>query len=482
MRIVSGSARGKKLIVVPGEGTRPILDRVKTSLLDILRPRISGCKVLDLFAGSGSVGIETLSQGAAHCTFTELGHKAIATIKKNLATSGFSDRAEVRQTDAFEYLRKTSESFDLIYVAPPQYKNLWVQAMQQIAQTPRTAAGNRPPNRTKTSRPAWRSCKSTRRSTSTSTWARSARRGRSATATLSWSSSNSTRTGYVNSHTSLSRSDWPRCCHPPAFFGPLATPADDGFTTDAVYVAPRQGADLKSRHPPIMLDQEMRKAQGSPKWTPSTGQLSAATGFLRHHEQGLTRWARAGDRSSPLSTTTTHRRSVGHPRSTGGARSGRVDGPSGRGPVVPGRLSELGDMVRAAGPGADRAAASSLVPLWRDHPGDPGRVATLRIIERGAFHRTFFPMPSPRSFTAPAAGTGVRLARQWRGPAGVCDLGDHAHPLLTRSRGVAPIPRHGSVRMVRRTGVYLARVAQMVIEVTGDTRISSRPAGPGAGG
>jgi 16S rRNA (guanine966-N2)-methyltransferase len=136
MRIVSGSARGKKLIVVPGDGTRPILDRVKTSLFDILRPRIEGTKVLDLFAGSGSVGIETLSQGAAHCTFTELGPKAVATIKKNLATSGFSDRATVRQTDAFAYLRATEESFDLIYVAPPQYKNLWVEAMQQIARRP----------------------------------------------------------------------------------------------------------------------------------------------------------------------------------------------------------------------------------------------------------------------------------------------------------------------------------------------------------
>ena len=136
MRIVSGSGRGKKLIVVPGDGTRPILDRVKTSLFDILRPRITGIRVLDLFAGSGSVGIETLSQGAAHCTFTELGTKAIATIKKNLATSGFANQAEVRQIDAFDFLKRTQESFDLIYIAPPQYKNLWVQAMRQIEERP----------------------------------------------------------------------------------------------------------------------------------------------------------------------------------------------------------------------------------------------------------------------------------------------------------------------------------------------------------
>src|SRR4051812_41509260 len=110
MRVVAGSARGKKLIVVPGRGTRPILDRVKTALFDILRPQIPGMIMLDLFAGSGSVGIEALSQGAAHCTFLDLGREAVATIKRNLATTGFSGRAEVRQTDAFAYLRGTEKS------------------------------------------------------------------------------------------------------------------------------------------------------------------------------------------------------------------------------------------------------------------------------------------------------------------------------------------------------------------------------------
>jgi 16S rRNA (guanine966-N2)-methyltransferase len=141
MRVVAGSARGKKLLVVPGHGTRPILDRVKTALFDILRPRIPGMDVLDLFAGSGSVGIEALSQGAAHCTFIDLGHPAVATIKRNLATTGFSDRAEVRQADAFAYLGGTARSFDLIYIAPPQYKDLWVEAMHRIAARPEVLRG-----------------------------------------------------------------------------------------------------------------------------------------------------------------------------------------------------------------------------------------------------------------------------------------------------------------------------------------------------
>jgi 16S rRNA (guanine966-N2)-methyltransferase len=141
MRIVAGSARGKKLLVVPGHGTRPILDRVKTALFDILRPRISGMDVLDLFGGSGSVGIEALSQGAAHCTFIDLGHPAVATIKKNLATTGFADRAEVRQADAFAYLAGTERTFDLIYIAPPQYKDLWVESMRRIAARPELLRG-----------------------------------------------------------------------------------------------------------------------------------------------------------------------------------------------------------------------------------------------------------------------------------------------------------------------------------------------------
>jgi 16S rRNA (guanine966-N2)-methyltransferase len=136
MRVVAGSAKGKTLLTVPGEGTRPIMDRVKTALFDVLRPQLSGMVVLDVFAGSGSVGIEALSQGAEHCTFLDLGSKAVATIKKNLATTGFTDRADVRHIDAFRYLTTTEKSFDLIYVAPPQFKNLWVEAMQIIASRP----------------------------------------------------------------------------------------------------------------------------------------------------------------------------------------------------------------------------------------------------------------------------------------------------------------------------------------------------------
>jgi 16S rRNA (guanine966-N2)-methyltransferase len=133
MRVVAGSAKGKQLLQVPGSGTRPIMDRVKESLFDILRPRIEGMRVLDLFAGSGSVGIEALSQGAAFCTFIDRERRAVATIKKNLASTGLSDRAVVLYTDALGFLVGLEQTFDLIYVAPPQYKRIWVEALRRIA-------------------------------------------------------------------------------------------------------------------------------------------------------------------------------------------------------------------------------------------------------------------------------------------------------------------------------------------------------------
>ena len=136
MRVVSGKAKGRKLLAVPGDTTRPILDRVKTALFDTIRPHIADAHVLDLFAGSGSVGIEALSQGAQHCVFLDIAPKALETIKTNIATCGFESLSEVRSTDAFTYLRNASKDFDIIYVAPPQYKGIWIETMHFIAERP----------------------------------------------------------------------------------------------------------------------------------------------------------------------------------------------------------------------------------------------------------------------------------------------------------------------------------------------------------
>ena len=136
MRVIGGTAKGRPLKAVPGDGTRPILDRVKVPLFDILRPTLPEMRWLDLFAGTGSVGIEALSQGAEHCVFLDTNIKAFQTITHNLESTGLSEKGEVRHADAFGYLRNSTKSFDLIYVAPPQYKGLWIEAMKCIAERP----------------------------------------------------------------------------------------------------------------------------------------------------------------------------------------------------------------------------------------------------------------------------------------------------------------------------------------------------------
>lgn len=136
MRVISGTAKGRTLKAVPGDSTRPILDRVKVPLFDILRAHIPSANVLDLFGGTGQIGIEALSQGASHCVFIDTNARAVATIKENLETTKLGNQAEVRHTDAFVYLKNCAKSFDLIFVAPPQYKGLWIEAMRMIAERP----------------------------------------------------------------------------------------------------------------------------------------------------------------------------------------------------------------------------------------------------------------------------------------------------------------------------------------------------------
>lgn len=136
LRVIGGIAKGRKLKTVPGDGTRPILDRVKAPLFDILRPDLPGMVLLDMFAGTGSVGIEALSQGAEHCTFLDISEKCTKVITDNLRTTELEDSGDVRLTDAFRFLRGTDKSFNLIYVAPPQYENLWEEALRTIAERP----------------------------------------------------------------------------------------------------------------------------------------------------------------------------------------------------------------------------------------------------------------------------------------------------------------------------------------------------------
>lgn len=134
MRVIAGRARGVQLRAVPGEGTRPISDRVKEALFNILGEWIEGARVLDLFAGTGSVGIEALSRGAAGVLFVDRASRAVQTVRDNLRRTRLDGpQARVLQADAFKLLAGEPEApFDLIYVAPPQYQGLWARAVRLV--------------------------------------------------------------------------------------------------------------------------------------------------------------------------------------------------------------------------------------------------------------------------------------------------------------------------------------------------------------
>jgi len=139
-RVIAGSAKGRKLKLVPGDTTRPIMDRVKEALFSILSRVTLDANFIDLFAGTGAVGIEALSRGAAHCTFVDLAPAAVMTVKENLAVTGLADRATVLKANAFDFLKRPPLAADIVYIAPPQYKHLWSEALRALDEAPEWVA------------------------------------------------------------------------------------------------------------------------------------------------------------------------------------------------------------------------------------------------------------------------------------------------------------------------------------------------------
>ncbi len=141
MRVISGKAKGRTLKSVPGKGTRPITDRVKEALFNILGAEVEGARILDLFGGTGAVGIEALSRGAAHVTFVERAGKAYRVIRENLRLTGLEEGARTVRGDAFAFLRGTPQApYDIVYVAPPQYKGMWKKALELLDERPQWVA------------------------------------------------------------------------------------------------------------------------------------------------------------------------------------------------------------------------------------------------------------------------------------------------------------------------------------------------------
>ncbi|MDF1512194.1 MAG: RsmD family RNA methyltransferase, partial [Anaerolineae bacterium] len=142
MRVIAGKAKGRKLVDVKGPGTRPITDRAKSALFSILSYDVQDARFLDLFAGTGQVGIEALSRGAQEAVFVEHSPGAIRAIHNNLRLTRLDDVAVIERVDVFRYLAGSPQSFDYIFIAPPQYRQLWSKTLHQIDNVPAWLAAN----------------------------------------------------------------------------------------------------------------------------------------------------------------------------------------------------------------------------------------------------------------------------------------------------------------------------------------------------
>lgn len=132
MRVITGTARGRRLKEPVGLETRPTADRVKEGIFSSIQFEIEGRRVLDLFGGTGQMGIEALSRGAGHCTFVDLRKEAVGIIRDNLALTGLAGRAAVVQADYQAFLSRCRETFDVIFLDPPYNSGMLEKALETI--------------------------------------------------------------------------------------------------------------------------------------------------------------------------------------------------------------------------------------------------------------------------------------------------------------------------------------------------------------
>lgn len=131
MRVITGTARGKKLRTLEGLEVRPTSDKVKEAIFSIIQFDIPEARVLDLFAGSGQLGIEALSRGAKECVFVDKSKASIGCIRENVESCGFSDRSRIYNADALDYLLRAGE-FDIILIDPPYRNGLVESALERL--------------------------------------------------------------------------------------------------------------------------------------------------------------------------------------------------------------------------------------------------------------------------------------------------------------------------------------------------------------
>ncbi|MEE3334095.1 MAG: 16S rRNA (guanine(966)-N(2))-methyltransferase RsmD [Ruminococcus sp.] len=132
MRVITGEARGRNLITLEGEDVRPTTSKIKEAVFSMIQFDIQGRTFLDLFAGSGQMGIEALSRGAESAVFVDSSRKAVEVVRKNLNNTGLYNRAKVLHTDSISYIDMISEPFDIVYLDPPYGTGLLEKAMEKI--------------------------------------------------------------------------------------------------------------------------------------------------------------------------------------------------------------------------------------------------------------------------------------------------------------------------------------------------------------
>lgn len=137
MRIITGSAKGIKLLTLEGDATRPTSERAKEALFSMIQFDIEGRRVLDLFAGSGQLGLEALSRGAEFCMFTDASADAISIVRKNIEKTRFNNKTRTAIADYRNFLRKSDgrEGFDIIFLDPPYASGALTDALLRLYRT-----------------------------------------------------------------------------------------------------------------------------------------------------------------------------------------------------------------------------------------------------------------------------------------------------------------------------------------------------------
>lgn len=133
MRVITGSQRGRKLLTLEGNDVRPTTDKVKESIFNIIQFDVPDAKIIDLFAGSGQLGIEALSRGAESCVFVDSSAKSIAVVEENLKLTSFREKAKTVRSDSLSYLDRVIEKYDIALLDPPYKAGLMEDAIERVA-------------------------------------------------------------------------------------------------------------------------------------------------------------------------------------------------------------------------------------------------------------------------------------------------------------------------------------------------------------